>query len=46
MINPATPFLYQHYNQNGMVWIAEVYVLNPFKFGGIGGGVAYEVALS
>jgi len=38
MINPSLPYLYQHYNKNGLVWIAEVYVENPFKFGVFGGG--------
>jgi hypothetical protein len=46
MINPSFTYLYQHYNQNGMVWIVEVYVENPFKFRGIGSGVGYEIAIS
>lgn len=46
MINPSFPYLYQHFNQNGMVWIAEVYVENPFKFRGIGGALGYEIAIS
>jgi hypothetical protein len=46
LTNPGKPYLYEHYRLNGMVWIVEVYVKNPFSFAGIGGGVGYEVSLS